>query len=74
MQDTVDAKCCKVYKILYVDNLNNSNWLSGNYTPQEYSAWINEKIAQNSANDTIIKVCPIFSPFTSDNLESCSAC
>lgn len=32
MQDTLAAKCCKIYKILYVDNLNAPNWLTGGYT------------------------------------------
>lgn len=33
MKDTIDAKCCKVYNILYSDNLNATNWLYGNFTP-----------------------------------------
>lgn len=37
MQDTVDAKCCTIQKVLYVDNLNSSsNWLYGNLTPDNY--------------------------------------
>lgn len=32
MQDTIDAKCCKIYTILYTDNINATNWLYGNFT------------------------------------------
>ena len=44
MQDTIDAKCCKVYTILYADNLNATNWLYGKLSQAEYNAWIANKI------------------------------
>lgn len=40
MEDTINSKCCKIYNILYNDNLNVSNWMYGNFTPAEYKAWI----------------------------------
>jgi len=33
MRDTLDAKCCKRYEILYTDNLNSTNWLTGGQSP-----------------------------------------
>lgn len=41
MQETVEAKCCKIYTTLYKDNLNAANWMYGNFTPAQYLTWIN---------------------------------
>lgn len=65
MVDTIDAKCCKIYTILYSDNLNASNWLYGNFTPAQYKAWIDEKIKQATVDDVLIRKCPIYSPYVS---------
>lgn len=74
MEDTVNSKCCKIYTILYNDNLNVSNWMYGNFTPAQYQAWMQEKIKNATLHDTFVRICPLSTPFTSDDLKSCSVC
>lgn len=76
MQDTLAAKCCKIYKFLYVDNLNAPNWLTGGYTSEEYKAWVNSQLQQASAgfNDTLVRSCQTYSPYSAPDMLSCGQC
>lgn len=77
MRDTINSKCCIVYQILYVDNLTANNWLNGGWTPQEYQNWMGEQVnntIKNSSNQTIVRTCPLLTPYVSSNLTHCGQC
>lgn len=76
MQDTLAAKCCKIYKILYVDNLNAPNWLTGGYTTDQYRAWVNESLRNASlgANYTLAHTCQALTPYSAPDMLSCGQC
>lgn len=74
MQETIDSKCCKVYTILYNDNLNASNWFYGNQTADQYKTSMAQRIKNASGNDTFVRLCPIYTPYVADDMKSCVVC
>lgn len=72
MQDTVDSKCCKIYTILFKDNLNATSWMYGNFTPAQYQAWVNDSIKNASDANTLTRLCPIYTPFVFSDFKTCT--
>ena len=74
MLETLDSKCCTVYKYVYIENLNASNWMYGNQTPEQYQASRQDYIDSLEAdNSTMVKECPLATPFPDEN-NVCSVC
>lgn len=80
MRDTITAKCCKIYKIYYIDNLTAGNWVNGGWTPKEYQSWVDSQIktaianSTNNTNSAIVRTCPVYKPYTSPGLTQCGQC
>lgn len=77
MSDTLNAKCCQKYQILYTDNLNATNWITGGQTPQQYKNWMNNQVEvakQSTENETLIRLCPVSNPYSQPGLETCTQC
>lgn len=78
MKDTINARCCKIYKYIYIDNLTASNWINGGWTPQQYQAWMGSQIknviANNSNNNTLVRSCSMLAPYANSDLSQCGQC
>jgi hypothetical protein len=77
MRDTINAKCCKIYKFIYIDNLTASNWMNGGWTPEEYQTWMGSQVKSaiaNTTNETLVRSCSITNPYASADLAQCGQC
>jgi hypothetical protein len=77
MNDTINSRCCQVYNFIYVDNLTASNWINGGWSPQQYQTWMSQQV-QNAIslnpNQTLVRSCPLSTPYASLDLSQCNQC
>ena len=73
MKDTINSKCCQVYKTFFVDNPKASGWNYGAFTPEQYQSFIDQTFADKGKH-YFKKTCPLSAPFVNLKTNACMNC